>query len=396
MNGARRLYFDHNASAPVRPAAADAVARALQMPGNPSSVHGEGRAARGLLEIARRQVAEATGGQSRDVVFTSGATEALNALLRPELQPATGPERLSRLLIGATEHAAVRDGHSFAADATQTVPIDENGVIVISALEKALAALRGDGAFAPALVAIQLANNETGAIQPLADIARVVEAAGAVLVVDAVQAIGKIPFDLAASGASAIAISGHKFGGPKGAGAIIFNGERIRFGRALIAGGGQELRRRSGTENLPGIAGMAAAISDAAKEQSAFAVRSLVWRTRIEAHVLAIAGDAIIFARDAARLPNTTLFSIPGLKAETLLMALDLAGIALSSGAACSSGKVGRSHVLDAMGVTPDLADGAIRVSTGWNTTDLDVSDFCERLQNALTPILQRRNQRAA
>lgn len=396
MHGPRRLYFDHNASAPVRPAAADAVARALLVPGNPSSIHGEGRVARGLLETARRQVAEAVGGQSRDVVFTSGATEALNTLLRPELLPATGPERLTRLLIGATEHAAVRDGHGFAADATQTLPVDENGLIVIGALEQALAALRGDGVFAPALVAIQLANNETGAIQPLADIARVVEAAGAVLVVDAVQAIGKIPFDLATSGAAAIAVSGHKCGGPKGAGAIIFNGERIRFGRALIAGGGQEMRRRSGTENLPGIAGLAAAMSDAVKEQSAYAVRSLAWRTRIETHVRAIAGDAIVFACDAARLPNTTLFSIPGLKAETLLMALDLAGIALSSGAACSSGKVGRSHVLDAMGVTPDAAAGAVRVSTGWNTTDQDVSEFCDRLQKTLTPLLQRRNQRAA
>ena len=396
MTGSGRLYFDHNASAPVRACAAEALARAVLIPGNPSSIHAEGRAARAVRETARRQVADAVGGQARDVVFTSGATEALNGLLRPDLHPATGPERLTHFLLGATEHAAVREGHGYTADAVQTLPVNADGVIDLSALERALVALRGAGLFAPALVAIQAANNETGAVQPLADIARIANAHGAVLVVDAVQAIGKIPFDLVACGAAAVAISAHKFGGPKGVGAIIFNGERIRFSRALIAGGGQEMRRRSGTENLPGIAAMGAAIKEAVAGQGAFYEQALVWRDRIEAQLLALAPDAVIFARGAERLPNTTLAAIPGLKAETLLMAFDLAGVALSSGAACSSGKVARSHVLDAMGIETALAEGALRISTGWNTTEQDVDAFCAHLQNVIQPLLQRRNRRAA
>lgn len=396
MSGMRRLYMDHNASAPVRPAAAESIARALLIPGNPSSVHHEGRAARALLEHARTQVAAAAGGLARDVVFTSGATEALNALLRPALLPSSGPETFTHLLIGATEHAAVRDGHGFAPEQVRTLPVDGQGLIDLEALAAALAALRGQSLFAPALVAIQAANNETGVMQPVADISRLVEAAGAALILDAVQVIGKTPFDLAMSGAAAIAVSAHKFGGPKGVGAIVFNGERLRMSRALIAGGGQELRRRSGTENLAGIAGMGTAMAEAVAEQGAFAARCAKWRAQIEKAVLAAAPDAVIFARDAARLPNTTLFAIPGLKAETLLMAFDLAGVALSSGAACSSGKVGRSHVLDAMAVAPEIAGGAIRLSMGWDTTEQDAAEFCGRLQNTLNPLLQRRNQRAA
>ncbi|MGL4325009.1 MAG: cysteine desulfurase family protein, partial [Beijerinckiaceae bacterium] len=247
MGGKRRIYLDHNASSPVRPAAADAVVRGLSLSGNPSSIHGEGRAARAFLEAARSQVAEAVGARARDVVFTSGATEGLNALLRPALLPATGPERLTHLFLGATEHAAVRDGHDFGAEWTQTIPVDGNGLIDCAALDAQLAAVRGGGVFAAVLVAIQAANNETGVLQPLDAIARIVNAHGAVLAVDAVQIIGKLPFDLTATGIAAIVLSAHKFGGPKGVGAIVLNGDRVRLERPLIAGGGQETRRRSGT-----------------------------------------------------------------------------------------------------------------------------------------------------
>lgn len=391
-----RLYFDHNATSPLRPAAAEAMARALALPGNPSSIHAEGRAARTAIERAREQVSQAVGAGGQDVVFTSGATEALNTLLRPAMTPTTGPVRFERLLVSATEHAAVLEGHGFASEMVEQIPVNGDGVIAIDALEMRLRELRGAGLFAPAVVAVQAANNETGVIQPLAAIAGVCDAVGAALVVDAVQAVGKAPFDLASTGAAAIAISAHKFGGPKGVGAIVLNGDRLRADRPFIAGGGQEGRRRSGTENVAGIVGMGAALAEAATEAPMLAGRLSILRDRIESSMRAAAPELVVFGADADRLPNTSLVAIPGLRAETLLMSFDLAGVALSSGAACSSGKVARSHVLDAMGVAPEPAAGAIRISLGWSTTDAEVERFESLFAKTIHALSERKNRRAA
>ncbi|MGL5736020.1 MAG: cysteine desulfurase family protein [Beijerinckiaceae bacterium] len=396
MAGGVRLYFDHNASSPLRPAARSAMLRALDAAGNPSSIHAEGRAARAIIEQARAQVAAAVGGRAQDVVFTSGATEGLNALLRPGVIPTTGPQRLAHFLIGETEHAAVLDGHGFASEAVTPIPVDASGLYDMHTLESALEKARNGGVFASALVVLQAANNETGVLQPLEAVGRLTASAGAPLIVDAVQVIGKMPFNLAACSAAAIVISAHKFGGPKGVGAIVFNGDRLRFGRALIAGGGQEMRRRAGTENVAAIAGMGEALAEAVRDVAQVSARQIALRGQIEQGILQIAPDAMIFGRDAPRLPNTTLVAIPGLKAETLLMAFDIAGIALSSGSACSSGKVGRSHVLAAMGVAPELAEGALRISTGWTTTEADAAQFLAQFASIITPFLQRRNRRAA
>ncbi|MBN9061246.1 MAG: cysteine desulfurase [Rhizobiales bacterium] len=396
MRSNARLYFDHNASSPLRPAAAEAVARALSLPGNPSSIHAEGRAARAALERAREQVARAVGGRAQDVIFTSGATESLNALLRPAVTPTTGPARFELLLVLATEHAAVLDGHGFASASVERIPVNGSGIIDLSTFKARLAALRGDGLFASAMVAVQAANNETGVLQPLAEIAGRCDAVGAALIVDAAQAVGRVPFDLAASGAAAIALSAHKFGGPKGVGAIVLNGDRLRFERPLIAGGGQEGRRRAGTENLAGIAGMGAAIEEAAGEAPRLSERLSGWRDRVESSMRAAAPDLVIFGAGAERLPNTSLVAVPGLSAETLLMAFDLAGVALSSGSACSSGKVARSHVLDAMGVDPALAGGAVRISLGWSTTEEEVGRFESVFANVIRSLCEKKNRRAA
>jgi cysteine desulfurase len=396
MMSQARLYLDHNASSPLRPAAADAMARALSLMGNPSSVHAEGRAARAALEQAREQVASALGARPSDVVFTAGATEALNTLLRPAMRPTTGPRSFERLFILSTEHVAVRDGHGFAPESVETIPVTDSGVINFYRLDERLAELRGPGSFAPAMVAVQAANNETGVIQPLGDVARICEAAGAALIVDAAQLVGRAPVDLTTSGAAAIAVSAHKFGGPKGVGAIVFNGDRLRSQRPFVSGGGQEGRRRSGTENLAGIVGMGAAIGEAASESAALAERLSGWRDRIEAGMRTAAPGLAIFGSGVPRLPNTSLFAAPGLRAETLLMAFDLAGVALSSGAACSSGKVTRSHVLDAMGVDFDLAACAIRLSLGWSTTEADALRFVTTFENVVGSLSERKNRRAA
>ncbi|WP_342362694.1 cysteine desulfurase family protein [Terrarubrum flagellatum] len=391
-----RLYFDHNATTPLRPAAAEALVRAFSLPGNPSSIHAEGRAARAAIERAREQVARAVGGRAQDVVFTSGATEALNTLLRPAMTPTTGPSRIERLLISATAHVAALEGHGFAPESVETISVSDSGVIDIARLGRCLTELRGDGLFAPVMVAVEAANNETGALQPIAEIAKLCDAVGAALIVDAAQIIGRAPFDLAASGAAAAVLSAHKFGGPKGVGAIVFNGERLRSERPFIAGGGQEGRRRSGTENVAGIVAMGAAIEEAAREAASLGARLDNWRSRVESAMRSAAPDLAVFADAAPRLPGVSLVAIPGLRAETLLMAFDLAGVALSSGAACSSGKVRRSHVLDAMGVAPALAEGAIRISLGWSTTDAEVERFAAIFANVIQGLSERKNRRAA
>ena len=375
-----RSYLDYNATAPMRPAVAEAVARALSLAGNPSSVHAEGRAARSAVETARRQVAALVGASPEAVVFTSGGTEAANAVLAGRLrrQDGTSP---SRLLVCATEHVCVLEGHRFAA--VERIPVGGDGLLDLEWLARDLAA---NG---PALVCVHAANNETGVVQPLAEAARIARDAGGLFVTDAVQAAGRVPLDGAVPGADALIVSAHKLGGPKGAGAIVL-GPGVALG-ALVAGGGQERGRRGGTENVPGLVGFGAAAEAACAALPGEATRLASLRDRLETELRRIAPEAVIFGAGAPRLPNTTAFAIPGLRAETALIAFDLAGVALSSGSACSSGKVRRSHVLAAMGVMPALAEGALRVSLGWGTTENDVLRFAEACETAVAPLYKRK-----
>jgi cysteine desulfurase len=357
-----RSYLDHNASSPLRPEARDAMVAALECAGNPSSIHAEGREARAIVENARETVAQIFQVEPQAVTFTSGGTEAASWLLQARLG--------RKLVASAVEHPCVLMGRRFAAEDVHIVPVSSEGVVDLDALEKALTS--------PAIVAVQAANNETGVIQPLSDVASLTKIKRGFVVCDAVQAVGRIPLhDLAE--ADALFFSAHKFGGPKGAGAMIWQSAEPAPA-PLIRGGGQESRRRSGTENVAGIAGLAAALEAADKAQVIWKSRAEAIQLRFEQGVRAIAPDAVVFGEGADRLPNTTSFAIPGKSAEMLLIAFDLEGIAVSSGSACSSGKVERSHVLAAMGVSQGLSEGVIRVSTGWNSEETDIEKFLAAL----------------
>jgi cysteine desulfurase len=384
MVAAPRTYLDHNATAPLRPQARAAMVAALEAVGKPSSVHADGRAARAVVEQARDAVAALAGAMPVDVVFTSGGTEA-NAM-------ALAQGAATRLLVGAGEHVCVLEGHGFSRDDTEVVPLLSDGRIDLAWLEQRLAGLAGDGQ--RPLVALQLANNETGVLQPVRAAADLAHAAGGVLHCDAVQAAGRIALDITALGVDTMALSAHKIGGPQGAGALI-----MRPGHHLAAwlrGGGQERGRRAGTENVAGIAGFGAAAAVAREMLAAEAGRLAALRDHFEQGVLAAAPDTVIFGRGAPRLPNTSSFALPGLTAETALIAFDLSGIALSSGAACASGKVARSHVLDAMGVEPALAAGALRASLGWSTTESDVSLALRGFAKVVSALRHRQGRRAA
>jgi len=384
-----RVYLDYNATAPMRPAVAEVVTRTLGLAGNPSSVHFEGRAARAAVETAREQVAALVGAAPKNVIFTSGGTEAANTVLTPAFRGSGEPAGASRLIVGASEHACVLHGHRFAPDSVERVAVDQEGVVDLQALEERL-----DHAPERALVSLQAANNETGVIQPVSEAAARVRARGGLLHCDAVQAAGKVELDLASCGADALTLSAHKLGGPKGVGAIVLAGEGIEIGR-LVRGGGQERGRRAGTENVAAIAGFGAAAALARQDLYGEANRLGRLRDACERAVRRLAPDATIFGERAERLPNTLAFAVPGLKAETALIALDLDGIAVSSGSACSSGKVGRSHVLEAMGVAPALASGAVRISLGWATTEDDVNRFASAFEKLLAALYRGRARAA-
>ena len=364
-----RAYFDWNATAPLREEARAAVVEALGATGNASSVHAEGRAARRLVEDARAEVAVLVGAEPKNVTFTSGATEANMLALTPMLE--AGPEKAprDRLFVSTVEHPSVLGGGRFAQEQVSKLGVDANGVIDLTALEQALAEVERP------LVSVMLANNETGVIQPIAKIAEIVHQAGGLLHVDAVQAPGRIACDVAELGADLMSLSAHKLGGPQGVGALITRGD-IRIAEPLIRGGGQERFVRAGTENVAGIAGFGAAAAAVRATGEADAGRMAVLRAQLEAGLKAATPEILIFGADVPRLPNTTLVAVPGLKAETAIIAFDLNGIALSSGAACSSGKVAASHVLAAMGVQPDLARGALRVSLGRTTSEAAVEQL--------------------
>jgi cysteine desulfurase len=362
-----RVYLDWNATTPLRPEAREAMAAAWDFCGNPSSVHAEGRQARRLVEEARAAVAGAVGAQPRNVVFTSGGTEANALALTPGLRRGSGLP-VERLLVSAIEHASVLAGGRFPTEAIGTIGVTSAGLLDLDRLRTKLEA------GPPALVSVMLANNETGAVQPVAEAAEIVHAAGGLLHVDAIQAFGKISFDINSLNADLMTMSGHKIGGPKGAGAVAL-AEGVRGLEPLLRGGGQELGHRAGTENVAGIAGFGAAAKAAMGTRESDAIRLENLRNRLERGLRETTG-AIVFSGDVPRLPNTTLFTVPGLKAETAVIGFDLEGIAVSSGSACSSGKVQPSHVLKAMGFGPKIAEGAVRLSLGWSTSSADV-DRC-------------------
>lgn len=378
-----RTYLDWNATAPLRLEAHTAILAALAETGNPSSVHAEGRRARAIVETAREAVAALVGAEAHNVIFTSGATEAANQALTPAWTGTDQALAVDRLYISDIEHPCVLAGGRFAPGQVTSVPVTAAGVIDFSFLDQLFA-----GKARP-LLALMLANNETGIIQPVAKAAALVHAAGGLLICDAVQAAGRIEINLKTLGADAVFLSSHKLGGPKGAGALILADDAIAPA-PLITGGGQERRQRSGTENVAAIAGFGAA-AKAALTDLGHMPRVAALRNRLESSANRVhsASSASLCAH--SRLPNTTLLSLPGASAETLVIQLDLAGVAVSAGAACSSGKVKRSHVLDAMGVDPETATGTIRVSLGTATTDDDVDRFLAAWANIVTAHTARR-----
>ena len=382
------VYCDYNAGAPIRAEAAVAMSRALAAGGNASSVHGVGRRMRAMIEDARERVAAALDASAENVVFTSGATEALHLAL------ASAPSAAS-LIVSAVEHDAVFEHGVRALMSERIAPVDGDGIIDLDALADLLGA-----APRPALVAVQLANNETGVIQPIGRVAALCREHGALLLVDAAQAFGRIPVSIADLDASYLVVSSHKLGGPPGAGALVL-APGAPFATTRF-GGGQERGRRPGTENGAALVGFAAAADWALRDLDAEAVRVAALRDRFEA---GLPKDAMVFGRTTGfqpatasagrleaggprgRLPNTSNFALPGLNAETAVIAMDLEGVAVSSGAACSSGKVRTSRVLAAMGVAPELAKGALRVSFGHESKESDVDEAL----HALAKIAARR-----
>ncbi len=349
------VYLDYNATAPVRPEAKAAVVRSLEIGGNPSSVHAAGRAARSLIEVARAQVADLIAVKPGSITFTSGGTES-NALAI-ESAVAAG---FDRILLGATEHGAVSENVRAAGVPVEVWPVDADGVADLAWLTQTLA--KGG----KPLVCLMLANNETGVIQPVAEAAALVREAGGWLHVDAVQAAGKMAIDFNALGADTLALAAHKIGGPFGVGALAA-GPRATLVRRLH-GGGQERGRRAGAENLSGIAGFGAAAEAAVRDLDTIATQA-TWRDALQDRVEA--AGAVILGKDAPRLPQTLGFAAPGFDAQMQVMGMDLAGVMISAGPACSSGKMKPSDVVAAMG-RADLAPSAIRISGGWNTGEAD------------------------
>lgn len=365
----QRTYLDYNASAPLRPAARTAMLAAHDAFGNPSSVHTEGRRVRAIIETAREQVAALTGAKPSEIVFTSGATEANNCVV------AAG---WKTICVSAIEHESVLAPARACGAKIIALPAASDGRVDLQAVKGALAEASSSGR---TLLSVMLANNETGVIQPVEEAAELARELNISLHVDAVQGPGRVPLNFAALGADTLTISAHKLGGPRGVGALL-----IRDGislPALIQGGGQERRRRGGTENVAGIAGFGAAAAEVAKEMAAEAARITALRETLEAGVMAATPDAVIIGGGAPRIGNTSCIAVPGKPSETLVIRMDLDGVAISSGAACSSGKIGANTVLAAMGLGSDVTASAVRVSLGYATTADDIAAFLAAWQKA-------------
>ena len=378
-----RTYLDYNATAPLRPEARAAMLAAFDAAGNAQSVHAEGRGARALIETARREVAALAGAAADDVIFTSGGSEANALALRGALQAAANAgERVTRLIVSAIEHDSVLANaaaceEAFAGIRMIVCPVTRDGVVDLDELRRLL--MEGKGR---ALVSLMAVNNETGVVQPIAEAEGLARANGALFHCDAVQAAGKIPLNT--NGAHYVTLSAHKLGGPQGVGALI-----VRQGAPLapqVRGGGQEHGRRAGTENVAAIAGFGAAAVAAGRD------RKNAWRENLERRLKVAAPDAVVFGSAVDRLPNTVCIAAPAVPSENMVIALDLDGFAVSAGAACSSGNVTRSHVLAAMGVDPQLAACAIRVSFGWNTKEEELAAFADTWAR----IVRRAGARAA
>ena len=369
MSASARVYLDWNASAPLRPEAREAVLAALDPAGNPSAIHAEGRVARALIETAREDVAALVGAEPHNVIFTSGATEAAAMALTPDW----GTRTFDRLLVSAIEHPCVLAGGRFGADQVTQAPVTGAGTIDIFVLQQLLTNNRRP------LVALMAANNETGIVQPVAEAAALTHAAGGLLVCDAVQTVGRLQTDIKTLGVDALLLSAHKLGGPKGVGAMVLADDKVAPA-PLLSGGGQEGRLRSGTQNLAGIAGFGAAAKAAKAEMvnwtGVAALRHHLESSRKGHTWSCFRPDTVTLfpgSVHVTRIPNTSLIYVPGMSAQLLLMQLDLAGFAVSAGAACSSGKLARSHVLEAMGAPAEIAGGAVRVSLGPTTATEEI-----------------------
>lgn len=366
------VYLDHNATAPLRPEARAALLAALDLTGNPSSVHGHGRRLRDLIETGRAQVARLAVAETRQVVFTSSATEALTqAIVGGAKEFGAGA-----IVVSAGEHMAVAKAAAATGLPVLTIPLGAEGLIDLEHLKSIVQRADDDGI--TLLVAVHWVNNETGVIQPIGPISVLVGPTRHTLVIDAVQALGKLDLDFAASAADMVAISGHKIGAPAGIGALLVKGhaDTVR----LIPGGGQEQGRRGGTESAALVSAFGAA---AAAPQLDLTATAALART-VEDGLKALAPDVVIFGEDAPRVGNVVNFAVPGIKNATAMMGLDLMGLSVSAGSACSSGKVGASHVLLAMGVDRALAECALRVSFGWNSTAADAAAFLAGFETIL------------
>ncbi|GJM02598.1 MAG: cysteine desulfurase [Rhodomicrobium sp.] len=380
------IYLDYNASAPLLTEAKDAMVSAMSFFGNASSVHRQGRAVRQAIEEARESVAALVGARPQDVIFTSGGTEANNLALSPGLF-AKPLQAQARLYVSAIEHPAVLNGMRFNKAQITVIPVTSEGVIDLDWLTHELltneldesgdneALLPGSR---PILVSVMAANNETGIKQPIEAIAGIVHKAGGLLHSDCVQALGKMPLDLKSLGADLISLSAHKIGGPQGAGALVLRDEAVVLREPMVAGGGQELKRRGGTENLIGIVGFGAAAAVLAHRMTDDLSRVAELRNSLEAGIKEISPEAVVFGAGADRLASVCCFAVPGFSAETQVIQFDLMDICISSGSACSSGKVEQSHVLKAMGVDDDLSFAALRLSLGAETSQGDVDAFLE------------------
>ncbi|MDX2159588.1 MAG: cysteine desulfurase family protein [Hyphomicrobiaceae bacterium] len=378
MSRGHRTYLDWNATAPLRPEAREAMTAALDVVGNPSSVHAEGRRARAIIETAREQVAAVVGADPAQIYFTSGASEANSWVVR---------SGWDSVLLAPVEHDSVRAPAAASGARVIDLAVAPDGRVAVEGI--ASEALKGSGPLGRALVAVQWANNETGVLQPVAETVALAAAQGICVLVDAVQVVGRLNVDFNQTGMDYLTISGHKLGGPKGVGVLIArDGAHLA---PLIIGGGQERRQRAGTENVAAIAGLGAAMVAARRDLEQAWSDMAARRDRLEREILALTPSAVVVGCGAPRLSNTTCLSLPGRRAEVLVAVLDLAGIAVSAGAACSSGKVSASATLAAMALPREVIDGAIRVSQGPSTTDEDIAAFLAAWSNFSTT-----SQRAA
>lgn len=382
--------MDYNATAPLLPSAKDAMIHAMDELGNPSSVHREGQMARRMINRSRALVADLCDADPAHVTFISGATEAACHLLTPNYKMGRSEIRISKLYMSAVEHPCVLSGGRFDSADVVLIAVDMNGCVDLGDLEQKLSTHEHE--LGLPMLALQVANNETGVLQPVEKAIEIARSHKAITVLDAVQAAGKIELSINELGADFAFISAHKIGGPKGVGAIISQGE-VLMPEPLVSGGGHEKGHRGGTENLIGIVGFGASCLFAKENLSKFS-RLAVLRDEIEEKITAIAPDIMIYGKGIERIENTICFSLPDTKSETLQIAFDIDGIAASSGSACSSGKVGESHVLVAMGANTDA--GALRVSIGHGTTDDDVTAFLSAFEKINTRRLARRNEAAA